>query len=57
MKIGTHGEIEEVSFWPAEELNAAFKRVNAALGTPDELQEMRHCRAEPSCKIRPCVLN
>jgi len=41
MKIGTHGEIEEVSFWPADEIAAAFKRVNAALDKPDELKEMR----------------
>jgi len=36
-----HNEIEEVNFWPADEIEAVFKRVNAAMGTPGEIEEMR----------------
>ena len=41
MNIGTHGEVEEISFWPAEEIAAAFARVNAAMGKENEAEEMR----------------
>jgi hypothetical protein len=41
MTIDKTGDITAVSFWPADEIAAAFGRVNAALGKPDELQEMR----------------
>jgi hypothetical protein len=41
MTINEGGGITAVSFWPADEIAAAFGRVNAALGKPDELQEMR----------------
>jgi hypothetical protein len=35
------GGVTAVSFWPADEIAAAFGRVNAAQGKPDELEEMR----------------
>jgi hypothetical protein len=41
MEISDTGEVEQVAFWPAEEIELAFKRVNAATGTPEELEEMR----------------
>jgi hypothetical protein len=41
MNIGIHGDIVEVSFWPADEIEAAFKRVNDAMGTPSEVEAMR----------------
>lgn len=30
-----------IAFCPADEIDDAFKRVNAALGKPDELEELR----------------
>jgi hypothetical protein len=41
MTIKENGGITAVLFWPADEIAIAFGRVNAALGKPDELQEMR----------------
>ena len=41
MIITEYGQHAEVSFWPAEELDVAFKRVNAAMGKPEELEELR----------------
>jgi hypothetical protein len=41
MTIDKNGGVTAVSFWPADEIAAAFERVNSALGKPDELQEMR----------------
>ena len=32
---------DQLCFWPADEIDAAFARVNAALGKPDELEELR----------------
>lgn len=41
MTIGEHNQVEEVSFWPADEIEAAFKRVNDALGKENEVEELR----------------
>ena len=41
MDIGEHGTAERVSFWPADEIAAAFERVNAATGGENEIEEMR----------------
>ena len=41
MNIDGNGQMLIVSFWPADEIAAAFTRVNAAINKPDELQEMR----------------
>ena len=41
MKISAHGEVEQIAFGPSDEIATAFERVNAAIGKPDELPEMR----------------
>lgn len=41
MQIGENGDMTTVSFWPADEIAAAFERVNAAAGTPEAVREMR----------------
>jgi hypothetical protein len=41
MTIGEYGQVEKAMFWPAEEIIAAFKRVNDALGKENEIAEMR----------------
>ena len=40
MKIA-NCEHEEVHFWPADEIEAAFNRANSAMGTDCELEAMR----------------
>ena len=41
MKINKAGDYESVNFWPADEIEAAFTRVNAAMDKPNELEELR----------------
>lgn len=41
MNIDTDGSMKSVIFWPADEISAAFERLNAATGKPEETQEMR----------------
>jgi hypothetical protein len=41
MKIGNNGETQFISFWPAKDIDAAFKSMKAAMGKKEEVQEMR----------------
>lgn len=36
-----HGMVTMLTFWPADDIKAAFNRVNAAKGTPNEIEELR----------------
>jgi hypothetical protein len=36
-----NGEIKQISFWPAEDIDAVFKRMNAAMGKSNEMEELR----------------
>lgn len=41
MKITREGDIELVTFWPADEVQKAFKEVQNIIGKPDELERLR----------------
>lgn len=34
-------EFQQIALWPAEDIDAAFKRMNAAIGTPEEARELK----------------
>ena len=34
-------EYQQIALWPAEDVDAAFERMNAALGKPEETQELK----------------
>ena len=41
MKISNTGDIELVTFWPADEVQKAFKEVQGSTGKPGELERLR----------------